>query len=52
MKILITGAAGFIGSYLVNYFNNKNYTIYGIDNLSRNGSKYNLKKLQKLYLIF
>ena len=30
------------------YFNNKNHTIYGIDNLSRNGSKYNLEKLQKL----
>jgi UDP-glucose 4-epimerase len=34
MKILITGIAGMIGSVLARYFINKNYTVYGIDNLS------------------
>lgn len=33
MKIIITGAAGFIGSHLCNYLN-KRYDILGVDNLS------------------
>ena len=31
--VLITGAAGFIGSHLCNYFTSKNYNVIGIDNL-------------------
>jgi UDP-N-acetylglucosamine 4-epimerase len=33
-KILITGAAGFIGSNLAEYFVSKNYDVVGLDNLS------------------
>lgn len=32
-KILITGAAGFIGSHLCDFFLNKNFQVIGIDNL-------------------
>ena len=32
MKVLITGAAGFIGFSLCNYLCKFNYDIYGIDN--------------------
>ncbi len=42
-KILITGAAGFLGSHLVDYFLNKNYLVYGIDNFIT-GSLSNIKK--------
>ena len=31
--ILITGVAGYIGSHLANYFDNKNVKYVGIDNL-------------------
>ncbi|RRO12529.1 NAD-dependent epimerase/dehydratase family protein [Flavobacteriaceae bacterium 14752] len=34
MKILITGAAGFIGSHMAEYLALKDYDVYGIDNLS------------------
>ena len=34
MKILITGAAGFIGFHLSNYLSNKRHRIYGLDNFS------------------
>lgn len=34
MKILITGAAGFIGSHIAEYFAAKGHDTYGIDNLS------------------
>lgn len=30
-KILITGANGFIGSYLLHYFEDKNYEVYALD---------------------
>lgn len=41
MKILVTGAAGFIGSHIYNYLINNKYKVYGIDNLSRG----NIKKI-------
>ena len=34
MKILVTGAAGFIGSHLVDYLADKGYLVFGIDDLS------------------
>ncbi|QLE00085.1 NAD-dependent epimerase/dehydratase family protein [Galbibacter sp. BG1] len=34
MKILITGAAGFIGSHTAEYFAKEGYSVYGIDNFS------------------
>ena len=34
MKILITGAAGFIGSHLARFLCKKKISIYGIDNIS------------------
>ena len=43
MNILITGAAGFIGSALVEYHLNKQDTVYGLDNLST-GNRKNLKE--------
>jgi UDP-glucose 4-epimerase len=33
-KVLITGVAGMIGSVLSRFFLNKNYLVYGLDNLS------------------
>jgi nucleoside-diphosphate-sugar epimerase len=33
-RIIITGAAGFIGSNLLRYFYERGYTVIGIDNLS------------------
>ena len=44
-KIVITGAAGFIGSNLVDRLINKGFFVYGIDNLIT-GSKKNLTHLQ------
>lgn len=34
MKILITGAAGFIGSHTAEYFAKLGHTVYGLDNFS------------------
>ena len=42
MKILITGAAGFIGYHTVKYFCNLGYVVYGIDNIN-NYYEVNLK---------
>lgn len=46
-KILITGGCGFIGTNLSLFLNSQNYKISTLDNLSRNGSKYNLNILKK-----
>ena len=50
MTILITGAAGFIGSHIVLRMLSQNYNVIGIDNLndyySVNLKKYRLKKLK------
>jgi len=34
MNILVTGAAGFIGSHVSKYLCKKNYKVYGLDNIS------------------
>ena len=46
MKILITGAAGFIGSNLCEYFLNQKHQIIGIDNFAT-GKKVNLNSFLK-----
>lgn len=43
MKILVTGAAGFIGSYLCEFMLERNHSVHGVDNLS-NGNLVNLQK--------
>lgn len=52
MKILVTGSAGFLGNYVCNYFHEKGHIMYGIDNLSRKGSRLNLKNQKSLSLFF
>jgi len=42
-RILITGAAGFIGTNLVEYFLGKNYFVRGLDNFAT-GHKHNIKE--------
>ncbi len=44
MKILITGAAGFLGSYLSEKYVNEGHIVYGIDNLL-NGNLNNVRTL-------
>ena len=46
-KILITGGCGFVGTNLSLFLKKKRYSIFTLDNLSRNGSKYNLNLLKK-----
>lgn len=46
MRILITGGAGFIGTNASKSFALKGHNVYVIDNLSRKGSKENLKFLR------
>ena len=46
MEILITGAAGFIGSNLVEFFLNEGYKVIGLDNLST-GYKKNIDEFLK-----
>lgn len=50
MKVLITGAAGFIGSYLFRAFEREGHEVLGIDNFN-NYYDHNLKKLRVLNLI-
>ena len=47
MKILITGGCGFIGTNLSLHLKKKGFKVNTIDNLIRNGSKYNSKILKK-----
>ena len=47
MKILITGGCGFVGSNISLFLKKKGYSVNSIDNLSRKGSRYNLKLLQQ-----
>ncbi len=47
MKILITGGCGFVGTNIALFLSKKKYKIQSLDNLSRNGSKYNLNLLKK-----
>ena len=49
MKILITGAAGFIGFKFSEYLLNKNYSVFGVDNLN-NYYDVKLKKKRLLEL--
>ena len=46
MKILITGAAGFIGANLCEYMLEKGYTVVGLDNFAT-GHAHNLKAFKK-----
>lgn len=46
LKVIVTGAAGFIGSHLLLYLNSKGYTVKGIDNFS-NPNRKMLKALEK-----
>ena len=45
-KVLITGAAGFIGSSLSKYLDKRKYKLFGVDDLST-GTKSNLKNAIK-----
>ena len=45
-KVLITGAAGFIGSSLSRYLDQRKYKVYGVDDLST-GTKSNLNNAIK-----
>ena len=45
MKILVTGAAGFIGSHVCERFIEAGHLVWGIDNLSR-GLESNLKAIR------
>jgi len=45
-NVIVTGAAGFIGSFLVEELIRKNYNVLGIDNFFR-GSKDNISHLKK-----
>jgi len=47
MKILITGGCGFIGSNLAIFLKKKGFSIFSLDNLSRNGSYLNYLRLKK-----
>tara|TARA_Y100000816_G_scaffold250113_1_gene199920 strand:- start:506 stop:1528 length:1023 start_codon:yes stop_codon:yes gene_type:complete len=47
MKILITGGCGFVGTNISLYLSSRGFKIQTLDNLSRIGSKYNLKLLKK-----
>lgn len=46
MKILITGGCGFVGSNLAIFLKQRGFNISTLDNLSRLGSKLNLKRIK------
>ena len=46
MKFVVTGGAGFIGSYIAKYLVSKNHDVTIVDNLSR-GRLENLSKIKK-----
>ena len=46
MKILITGASGFLGKEVVNIFKNKKYKIFKISRTNKNFNNYNLENTQ------
>jgi CDP-paratose 2-epimerase len=48
-KVLITGAAGFIGSHLVEHCAKSGHEVHGLDNLSRKGTSHNLDHLKSNY---
>ena len=51
-KIIITGGAGFVGSYLVRELIKKNYKVIVVDNLSEGKKRLLIKKhnfLKKMY---
>ena len=47
MKILITGGCGFVGSNISIYLKKHGFNVHSLDNLSRKGSRYNLKVLKE-----
>ena len=47
MKILITGGCGFVGTNIALFLKKKEFHVSTLDNLSRKGSRYNLKLLIK-----
>lgn len=50
MKILITGACGFIGTNTVAHYVELGHQVIGVDNLSREGTENNLMWLRRNYL--
>ena len=56
-KIIITGCSGSIGSYLINFYRKKNYTVIGIDQINPEKTNFdfykvnmsNEKQLKKIY---
>jgi len=46
-RVLITGSCGFIGTNIAVYYLDQGLEVYGIDNMSRRGSKDNLEVLRK-----
>ena len=50
MKILVTGAAGFLGSRVFNNLAKEDYNVYGIDNLRR-GKLSNLETKKNFFKI-
>ena len=46
MRVLITGGCGFVGTNLAIFLNSKGFNVNCLDNLSRKGSRYNLKLLR------
>ncbi|MBC8102731.1 MAG: GDP-mannose 4,6-dehydratase [Cytophagales bacterium] len=46
MKVIITGAAGFIGGHAAHHFLSQGHAVVGVDNLSRRGNSENLQWLR------